>query len=100
MPYIVFSGSCLAFPASILHKSTAGRSRPVSYPDGPLTARYRFMGIVSSFSKCMDCLGRGSWLLCFTLVCGLCIGLFALPLCVIGRLKSVNVDIPGYVYTI
>ena len=29
--------------ASILHKSTAGRYRPVSYPDGPITARYRFM---------------------------------------------------------
>ena len=31
------------YPASILHKSTAGRNRPVSYPDGPITARYRFM---------------------------------------------------------
>ena len=30
-------------PASILHKSIAGRYRPVSYPDGPITARYRFM---------------------------------------------------------
>ena len=30
-------------PASILHKSIAGRYRPVSYPDGPTTARYRFM---------------------------------------------------------
>ena len=29
--------------ASILHKSIAGRYRPVSYPDGPITARYRFM---------------------------------------------------------
>ena len=29
-------------PASILYKSTAGRYRPVSYPDGPITARYRF----------------------------------------------------------
>ena len=31
------------FPASILYKSTAGRYRPVSYPDGPITARYRFI---------------------------------------------------------
>ena len=31
------------YPANILHKSTAGRYRPVSYPDGPITARYRFM---------------------------------------------------------
>ena len=30
-------------PASFLYKSTAGRYRPVSYPDGPITARYRFM---------------------------------------------------------
>ena len=27
-------------PASILYKSTAGRYRPISYPDGPITARY------------------------------------------------------------
>ena len=32
-----------ANPASILHKSIAGRYRPVSYPDGPITAHYRFM---------------------------------------------------------
>ena len=32
----------LSFPASILRKSTSGRHRPVSYPDGPMTARYRF----------------------------------------------------------
>ena len=31
-----------AIPASILRKSTSGRHRPVSYPDGPMTARYRF----------------------------------------------------------
>ena len=30
-------------PASILHKSIAGRYRPVSYHDGPIKARYRFM---------------------------------------------------------
>ena len=29
-------------PASILRKSISGRHRPVSYPDGPMTARYRF----------------------------------------------------------
>ena len=32
----------LVYPASILRKSTSGRHRPVSYPDGPMTARYRF----------------------------------------------------------
>ena len=30
-------------PASILYKIIAGRSRPVSYPDGPTTAFYRFI---------------------------------------------------------
>ena len=29
-------------PSSILRKSTSVRHRPVSYPDGPMTARYRF----------------------------------------------------------
>ena len=28
-------------PVSILRKSTSGRHRPVSYPDGPMTVRYR-----------------------------------------------------------
>ena len=31
-----------SIPASILGKSTSGRHRPVSYSDGPMTARYRF----------------------------------------------------------
>ena len=31
------------FPPTILYKSIAGRYRPVSYPDGPITARYRFI---------------------------------------------------------
>ena len=31
------------YPAGILYKSIAGRYRPVSYPDGPITARYRFI---------------------------------------------------------
>ena len=30
-------------PASTLHKSTAGHCWPVSYPYGPIMARYRFM---------------------------------------------------------
>ena len=35
---------CIArrYPATILYKSIAGRYRPISYPDGPITARYRF----------------------------------------------------------
>ena len=32
-----------SYPASILYKSIAGRYRPVSDPDGPITARYRFI---------------------------------------------------------
>ena len=31
------------YPVSILYKSIAGRYRSVSYPDGPITARYRFI---------------------------------------------------------
>ena len=30
-------------PASILYKCIAGRHRPVSYPDGPITPRYTFI---------------------------------------------------------
>ena len=33
----------LNFPVSILYKSLSGRYRPVSYPDGPKTARYIFI---------------------------------------------------------
>ena len=36
------SGALSYIPASILRKSTSGRHRPVSYSDGPMTARYRF----------------------------------------------------------
>ena len=31
------------YPASILYKSTVGRYLPVSYPDGPITARCTFI---------------------------------------------------------
>ena len=34
-------------PASTVYKSIAGRYRPVSYPDGPITARYRFINNAS-----------------------------------------------------
>ena len=30
-------------PVSILYKSIAGRYRPISVADGPITARYRFI---------------------------------------------------------
>ena len=33
----------LPFPVSILHKSIAGRYRPVRVADGPITARCRFL---------------------------------------------------------
>ena len=33
----------ISYPVSILYKFTAGRYRPVSYPDGPITARCRFI---------------------------------------------------------
>ena len=38
----LLSADVTIYPASILRKSTAGRHWPVSYPDGPMTARYRF----------------------------------------------------------
>ena len=31
------------FSQLAVYKSIAGRYRPVSYPDGPITARYRFI---------------------------------------------------------
>ena len=31
------------YPASILYITIAGRYWPVSYPDGPIMARYRFI---------------------------------------------------------
>ena len=36
---------CIPFQLerNILRKSTSGRHRPVRYPDGPMTARYRFL---------------------------------------------------------
>ena len=40
---IPFYGSPDYNPTSILYKSTAGHYRPVSYPNGPITARYRFI---------------------------------------------------------
>ena len=40
--YIVTGKIHPVYPASILRKSTSGRHRPVSYPDGSMTARYRF----------------------------------------------------------
>ena len=34
-------------PVSILHKSIAGRYRPVRVADGPITGRYRFINNAS-----------------------------------------------------
>ena len=39
----VFRDCGVSRPASILHKSIAGRYRPVRVADGPITARYRFI---------------------------------------------------------
>ena len=36
-------GRGVEYPESILYKSIAGRYRPVSCADGPITARYGFM---------------------------------------------------------
>ena len=43
IPHSLISILSGGIPVSILHKSIAGCHRPVSYPDGPITARYRFM---------------------------------------------------------
>ena len=43
LPFGVIGKLCSSTPASILYKSTAGRYRPVSYSDGPITARNRFI---------------------------------------------------------
>ena len=40
-------------PASILHKSTSDRHRPVSYPDGPSSARYRFT-LTADWAEALD----------------------------------------------
>ena len=53
------SGSKRLYPVSILYKSIAGRYRPVSYPDGPITARYRFVKNASWFSEAV----RMRWLI-------------------------------------
>ena len=55
-------------PVSILHKSIAGRCRPVRVADGPTTARYRFMknaswDVAFHHSEC-DFIGISLW--CFT----------------------------------
>ena len=63
--HAVFIGymSVGTFPANILYKSIAGRYWPVSYPDGPITARYRFIkNAYRVFSRCdsyTDKLGLG-----------------------------------------
>ena len=44
-------------PASILYKSIAGRYRPVSYPDGPITACYRFIKNAYWEGRCSPRLG-------------------------------------------
>ena len=38
-----WQSACSRYPASILCKSIASRYLPVIYPDGPITARYRFI---------------------------------------------------------
>ena len=55
---LVAEGSCKgSSPAGILYKSIAGRYRPASYPDGPISARYRFIknaGWVRGSQKCLE----------------------------------------------
>ena len=94
--------------ASILHKSIAGRHRPVSYPDGPISARYRFIRMLtgwllaagsfyvlscSLFSSCVwwilssiviTLLDKSGLVILLFVVCGIytvCRDLFVLLLC-------------------
>ena len=46
------------FPVSILHKSIAGRYRPVRVADGPITARFRFIK-------------NASWVIVWVVSCGI-----------------------------
>ena len=57
-------------PVSILYKSIAGRYRPVSYPDGPITARYRFIknAYWESVSTTEENLHKGAPINCIVLV--------------------------------
>ena len=41
----------IQFPASILYKSTAGRYRPVSFPDGPITAPKDLCRLLTGFTE-------------------------------------------------
>ena len=43
LTYPISPPASSSIQTSILYKSIAGRYRPVSYPDGPITARYRFI---------------------------------------------------------
>ena len=66
----VFQWCCLTtHTASILHKSIAGRYRPVRVADGPITARCRFIKNDSwaGISSCLNTLFPLSPHLCFIL---------------------------------
>ena len=47
IPVVILLSILFLSPVSILYKSIAGRYRPVSYPDGPITARYRLIKTAS-----------------------------------------------------
>ena len=55
--YFALASDChwAFYPAGILYKSIVGRYRPVRVPDGPITARHRFIK-------------NASWVLCSTAV--------------------------------
>ena len=72
------------YPASILYKSTAGRYRPVSYPDGPIRARCRFIKN-AYWVLCYQCLwSDSSWscLCVYMCVCPVCACVCVCPVCV------------------
>ena len=70
--------SCFVLPASILYKSIAGRYRPVSVADGPITARYRFIKHTYWAVRCLIVVLSRSCLYCDHIVREAGAGCFAL----------------------
>ena len=62
--------SSVALPSSqlrsILYKSIAGRYQPISYPEGQITARYRFIFWVFCLCVCNFLCGICGVLICFS----------------------------------
>ena len=91
-------------PVSILHKSIAGRCRPVRVADGPITARCRFIKNASWALQCLDVCGFiygvfFFFFFCFFFVCFLSLFVPHLSFFAVwGGLCFVIVAFPGYLH--